>query len=178
MPFKITPVTQIIIDLMTARMNDENSLITYIELEQATGLPMSEIRSHFYSARRKVRNDHGKWFHCDRLHGYRAVDDENLPECAKVNRGKARNLHRENIKILGIADPAKQSAEARRRTMVERSVAELAMAATAPRSIARIEQMVARAHNRLSLEQQIAAIKDALSPRPTSPPAAGEKPDG
>jgi hypothetical protein len=161
----MSPVTQIVIDLMTSRMNDENSLVTHIELEQATGRRMSEIRSHIYSARRKVRTDHGKWFHCDRLHGYRVVDDENLPECGKANRSRARNLHRETIKILGIADPTKQSAEARRRTMLECSVAELGMAATAPRSIARIEQMVSRAHNQLSLEQQIVAIKEALTRR-------------
>jgi hypothetical protein len=165
MPFKITPVTQIIIDLMAGRMSEEDSLITYSELEQATGRALSEIRPSIYTARRRILNDHSKWFGCDRRLGYRVVDDENLPECGKANRSKARNMYRDTLKILAIADPAKQSVEARRRTLLERSVAELGMAATAPRSIARIEQEVSRAHNQLSLEQQVAAIKDALTRR-------------
>jgi hypothetical protein len=49
--------------------------------------------------------------------------------------------------------------------MVEQQIAELGMAATAPRSIAQIEQMVSREHNRLTAEQQIQAIKDALTKR-------------
>jgi hypothetical protein len=163
MAFPKRPETQIVEDLLISRMNDENSLVTYIELENATGRRMSEIRSYVYSARKKVRSDHRKWFECDRNHGYRVVPDEDLPACAKVNRSKARNLTRESLKILDVANPAKQSAEARRRMLVERSIAELTMTATAPRAVARVEQMVSREHNRLTLEQQIAAIKEDLT---------------
>jgi hypothetical protein len=173
----MSPITQTIIDLMASRMNDEDTLITYAELEQMTDKPLLVIRHFIYTARKHIRDDHGKWFDCYRGIGFRVVPDEDLPNCGKANRSRARNLHRETIKTLAIADPTKQSAEARRHTMLERSVAELGMAATAPRSIARIEQEVARAHNQLSLEQQVAAIKDALSSR-HAPRSAEVKADG
>jgi hypothetical protein len=165
----MSPITRTIIDLLKSRMNDQDSLITHAELQQATGMSLLAIRHFFYTARKRIRDDHGKWFECYRGVGYKVVLDEDLPGCAKANRRKTRNLNRESLKILAIADPAKQSAIAQRHTMLERSVAELGMMTTSQRSIAKIEQTVARTHNQpLSAEQQVELIKDALVAKATT----------
>lgn len=160
--FQISSTTQLILDLMTERMNGDNPLVTYLELEKLTGKTTDDLRNSVYTARRRIRQDYGKWYDNVPNIGYQVMADDDLPECGKENRGKARNLHRETLKILAIADPTKQSQQARTSTILERSIAELGMAATAPRAITKVEQMVSRSHNQLTLEEQVIAIKDAL----------------
>jgi hypothetical protein len=166
-----SPTTQAIIDLMAERLNQEDTLITYDELEKMFGKSVSALRPFIYSARNTVLNDHRKWFDCYRGVGFRVVLDEDLPECGKRHRFRTRNLNRQNIKILSTADPAKQSPEARRLTMVERSVAELGLAATSQRSIAKVTQLVTRTHNELTPEEQVEAIKNALVTKMAGAPA-------
>lgn len=163
--FKIGPDAQRIIDLMVERLDSDNPLITLNEIEQMTGRSISAVRGSIYTARRHVRRDHGRWYGNDPGIGYRLVPDEQLPVCGKQNRSKARNLHRETIKILSVANPSRQTNEARSRTVLERSIAELGLAATAPRAVSKVEQMVARSHNALTSQQQMQAIKDALGSR-------------
>lgn len=163
--FEISSTTQMLLDLMVERLHTDNTLITYSEMEKLTGKSGDDIRGSIYTARDRIRKDYSKWYACVPKLGYRVVLDEEIHKCAKANRSKARNLHRETLKTLKIADPSKQSLQARTSTILERSIAELGMAATAPRAIAKVEQAVARSHNELNLEQQMAAIKEALTPK-------------
>lgn len=163
--FKIGSDTQAIMDLMAERAHEANPLLTNREIEKITGKSMDASRGAVYTARKHFRADHGRWWANVPGVGYRILPDEELPHCGKGNRIKARNLHRESLKILAIADASKQSAEARTSTILERSIAELGMAATAPRAISKAQQMVMRSHNELTSEQQIEAINDALKPK-------------
>jgi hypothetical protein len=160
--FKIGPDAQRIFDLMVQRIDTDNPIITLQEIEALTGRPIRRVRGSVYTARKQVRRDHHRWYASDPGIGYRLVVDEILPDCGKQNRSRARNLHRETLKILAVANPANQSVIARSRTVLERSIAELGLAATAPRAVSKVEQMVARSHNALTSEQQMQAIKDAL----------------
>lgn len=163
--FKIGSDTQAVLDMMKERMHEEVPQITILEIERLTKKPIDDVRGSIHTARRIFRRDYGKWWANVRAIGYRIMADEDLHQCAKINRSKARNLHRETIKTLAIADPAHMSVEARTSVILERSIAELGLAATAPRAIARAQQMVSRSHNELTSEQQIEAIKDALKPK-------------
>jgi hypothetical protein len=158
----MSPITKAIKDLMANRLNQEDTLITYDELEKLAGKPLWAIRNFVYTARNRILDDYHKWFDCYRNVGFRVVPDEELSECGKRNRSRTRNLNRQTIKILRIADPSKQSAEARRQTMVERSVAELGLAATSHRAIAKVTQLVTQKHNELTPEEQVEAIKNGL----------------
>lgn len=163
--FKIGSDTQLILSLMEERVNSTDTLVTFHEMQRLTGKSKLSIMGAINTARRHIRADHGKFYANVRNIGYRVMADEDLPSVGKSNRGRARNLHRETIKTLAIADPAKQSAQAKTRTVLERSIAELGLAATAPRAISKAEQMVSRSHNELTSEEQIEAIKDALRPK-------------
>src|SRR5262245_55726644 len=100
--FKITPTTQLILELMVERLHEANAIVTYAELEAATGRPIAKIRSSVYTARKHIRDDHGKWFGNVRGIGYRVATDEELPTCGADNRSRARNLHRSTLKILAV----------------------------------------------------------------------------
>lgn len=163
--FKIGQEARMILDLMIGRLASEDSLITLREIEDLTGRTVDSVRGSIYTARKHLRRDHKRWYVNDPGIGYRLMPDESLPECGKQNRNKARNLHRETIKILAVADSSRQSQQARTRTIMERSVAELGLATTAPRAVSRLEQIVARSHNELTSNQQMQAIKDALGQR-------------
>lgn len=165
-PFLKAHETQVIIDLMVSRLPDKDAFVTYRELEQVTGRSLARIRGNISSACKFVLDEHGKHFRCDRGFGYRLCPDEELPDCGKERRKKARTQFRKSLKIMAVANPTKQSRGAFLRTVQERTIAELGMATTAPRTIDRAEQMVARSQNELTLEEQVQLIKDSLERKP------------
>ena len=57
----MSPITKAIKDLMADRLNQEDTLITYDELEKLAGKPLWAIRNFVYTARNRILDDYHKW---------------------------------------------------------------------------------------------------------------------
>jgi hypothetical protein len=143
---------------------DGTGLVTLLEIMEATNrkaVPYGAI----HTAIRRVRRDSGQNWENDFGIGYRLRSSEENPESGKRHRDRARKQFKTGLEKLRTADPAQMSPTARTRHILETSVAEIGLAATAPRAISNISQRAERAHNELGPDELVASIKDALTRR-------------
>lgn len=154
--------TQICYDLFREIRTREPPLITWNELCEATGKSRSQIRGAIQTAAKRALNDDGIVIESDHGIGYRLRVDNELMNSGQRAIERSRRIQRVGLKKMNCADMAKLSAEDRATHNVRKSVIELGLLISRPRTISSVNQMVLRKHNELDEQEMLQAVKNAL----------------
>lgn len=164
--FKQSRESQIIYDLFRNIRNRDPALITWDELLEATGKQRrTQIAGAIMTATRRARKDDQLVIECDRGLGYRLRIDKELSISGQRAIDRSRRIQRTGLQKMDCADISKLDAENKAIHNVRKSVLELGMLTTRPRTVASVTQMVMRKHNQLDEQELLAAAKEALSRR-------------
>lgn len=158
--FKQSRDTRIIIGLF-----EDHLPVTWMELEEATGKSRDQIRGAIGTAVRWMRRNRGIVIENDRSFGFRQRADADMPISAKLATEKGRRIHRVALEKMECVDLPKLTPEQRATHLVHKSVLELGLLMSRPRTIANVNQMVIRSHNELNEKEMLQAIKESLSGR-------------
>jgi hypothetical protein len=161
--FKQSRETQIIYELFRAIDARDPPLVTHHELCEATGKPLRDIRGFIATAIRRCLNDHAMVIESDRGIGYRLRGDGDLRESGRKAVERSRKIQRVGLRKMQCADESKLDPEQRANHFMLKSVLEIGLLNSRPRTMSNIEQMVRRKHNELNPEEMVAAIKESLS---------------
>jgi hypothetical protein len=161
--FKQSKTTQLIYEMMVHASQSKIKLVTWIELQDATGKSRDDISGSLQTAMRRMISDHGIVFENERNIGYRVMENHELADVGQRAIQRSRTQQRGGLKKMNCAEIEKLDATERVRYFTRRSVLELGLASSQTRTIKNVDQMVMRKHNELTGEEQLAAIKDALT---------------
>lgn len=160
--FKRSPETQIIYDIFRDIESREGEPVTYLELCEATGQPKDKIRGAISTARIRVLRDCGIVIHRVVGVGYRQIKGSDVADVAQSVIQHVRRTQSLGLEKLNCVDTRSLSASERATFDVRKSVLELGLLATRPRTISNINQMVIRKSNELDPTEMMQAIRDAL----------------
>ncbi len=160
--FKQSRETQIIYDLFREITTRALALITLSELCEATGKSLPAIRGAIATAIRRVRKDDQLVIESDRGLGYRLRRDAELVISGQRAIDRSRRIQMTGLQKMECADVATLDAESRAAHNVRKSVLELGLLTSRPRTVANVTQMVIRKHNELDQQEMLAAVKEAL----------------
>ncbi len=161
--FKQSRETQIIYDLFRAIDTRDPPLVTHSELCEATAKPLRDIRGPIATAIRRCLNDHGLVIESDRGIGYRLRRDHELSGSGQRAVERSRRIQRIGLKKMQSADMSKLDAIERASHCILKSVLEIGLLNSRPRTLSNVKQMVLRKHNELNEEEILAAIKESLT---------------
>lgn len=161
--FKQSRETQIIYDLFREIRLRTPPLITWDELCEATGKTRAQIRGAINTAIRRCRNDDSLVIESDRSIGYRLRPDAEHSVSGQKAHERSRRILTIGKKKMECTDLTRLSADERASHHVHKSVLELALLPSRPRTINNVKQMVIRKHNELDEQEMLQAIRNALS---------------
>jgi hypothetical protein len=160
--FEEGKTTKICRELFLQREADGSAFVSLFEIKEAIG-ENSVPYGALMTAIRRLRKENSQNWENDRGLGYRLRSSEESAESGKRHRERARKQFRTGLEKLKTADIAKMSVSARTKSILEQTVCELGLAATAPRTINNVSQRVERQHNELTAQQMVDALKESLT---------------
>ena len=163
--FKQSALTQQVYEMFVHASNADPPVVTWDLLTERTGLPRTALYSTIQTVLRRMVSDQGVVFENEANFGYRVVPDDGLAEVGQKSIERARRQQRTGVRKMDCADMSNLTPEQRVRHITRKTVLELGLAASRPKSIKSVEQSVNRRHNQLTPEEQIAAIREALIPK-------------
>jgi len=163
--FKESRETQIVYDLMRQAIHRDPPLLTWDEICEATGKSRSKLYGAIHTSMKRLRRSDRVVVENDRNIGYRLRHENELSQCGQSAIERTRRLQRTGIEKMDCADLAKLTNEERARHITRKTVLELGLASTRPRTISNIDQMVIRRNNELTGDEMVKAIREALMPR-------------
>ena len=161
--FRQSRDTQIVYDLLRDIASRAPPVITWGELTEATGKHRQQLRGPVATALRNCLNNDGLVIENDRGIGYRLRSDREHSICGRHASDRSRRILRTGLKKMNCTDVARLSVEERMEHNIRKSVLELALMPSRPRTITNVSQMVMRKHNELDEQEMLNAIREALS---------------
>lgn len=161
--FKQSRETEICYSLFRTIRDRSPQLITWNELCDATGKDRDQIANNIHTALRRALNDDGLVIENDRDVGYRLRTDGEINGCGQRAIEHTRRVQRVGLKKMNCADMNRLTPEERATHNVRKSVLELGLLSSRPRTISNVNQMVIRKHNELDEREMVEAIRVALT---------------
>jgi hypothetical protein len=154
--------TEIIYNLIKNISERADRFIPWSELTTATEKTRDEIRGSLGTAIKRCRRNDGIVIEVDRKLGVRLVENGNLPKSGMKAVERARRTQKVGLEKVNCADISKLNMEQKAEYNVTRTVLELGLQASRPRTIENVKKMVIRQNNYLDVEHMLQATKEAL----------------
>lgn len=160
--FKQSRDTEIIFNIFQDLPSRPDHQGTWHELCEATGKPKHKIVGCVQTAKKRMRRDFGIVVENVRNIGYQVLQDREIANSGQLAIERARRVQSVGLEKMNCVDTKRLNFEERAVYDVRKSVLELTLLASRPRTISNINQMVIRKRNELDQEEMVQAIKDAL----------------